>query len=87
MDAMRRRRSPRFGLAHIRQADETDTLWVEADRVGQLLAGFEAFRWTAQGFPATAEDQFLEGVVGAGVIIPRIQMNGPATPAEVLPRF
>jgi hypothetical protein len=33
-----------FGLAHIRQADETDALWVVADRVGQLLAGFETFR-------------------------------------------
>jgi hypothetical protein len=78
----------RHGLAwRVRQADEADTLWVEADRVGQLLAGFETFRCTAQGFPATAEDQFLEGVVGAGVIIPRIQMNAPPRPPRFFPGF
>ncbi|MND85646.1 hypothetical protein D3C80_775800 [compost metagenome] len=74
-----------FSLAHVGQTDETDALRVSADRIGQLFAGLEALRRTAEGFPVAAEDQFLEGVVGPGLIIPCIQMNRPAATANVFP--
>jgi len=62
----------RLGLAHIGQADETDALRVLAHRVRQLLAGLEPLGRRGEGLAATAQDQVLEGVIGARPIIPRI---------------
>ncbi|MNN04961.1 hypothetical protein D3C81_1177020 [compost metagenome] len=76
-----------FGPTHVGQADKTNALWVCTHGVGQLFTGFEAFRRAAETFPAITQDQFLEGVVGTGLIIPRIQMNRPAAAADVFPGF
>ncbi|MNF88090.1 hypothetical protein D3C84_705760 [compost metagenome] len=52
-----------------------------------MFAGFETFGGAAQRFPTAIEDQILERVVRAGLIIPRIQMNCPTVSADFFPGF
>ncbi|MNI34871.1 hypothetical protein D3C73_888760 [compost metagenome] len=52
-----------------------------------MLAGLETLGSVAQGFATPGQHQFLEGVVGARLIIARIQMDRPAVAAERFPGF
>ncbi|MNI29918.1 hypothetical protein D3C73_837450 [compost metagenome] len=67
-----------LGRAHVGQADEADAMGILSDGVGQLFAGFKPFCAAAQGFAMTTENQLFESIVGAGLIIARIEMNGSA---------
>ncbi|MCY1531397.1 hypothetical protein D9M68_666210 [compost metagenome] len=74
-----------FGLADIRQADKTDALRVLADRIGQPFAGLEASGMGRQVFAVGAQHQFLEGVVGTGIVVAGVQVDRPTCATQLCP--
>ena len=75
----------RLRLADRGEADKADGPATTADGQGQGVVGLVTGCIGSQRFALAAQDQFLEGVVGTGLVIASVQLDGSIGTAELTP--